>query len=479
MDYEVVIGLEVHTQLSTKSKAFCGCSTKFGAEPNSQVCPVCLGLPGVLPVLNEEYLNLGIKVALALNCTISKVMKFDRKNYYYPDLPKNFQISQYDMPLAEGGSIEIEEGDKISRIGIKRVHMEEDAGKLIHPEEGDYSLVDLNRTGIPLLEIVSEPDIRSADQAYRYLVSLKAILEYLGVSDCNMEEGSLRCDANISIRPKGKKALGVKVEIKNMNSFKGVKAALNFEEARQAATLKEGKKIIQETRLWDATEEKTVSMRTKEEAHDYRYFPEPDLVPFEVEGKRIKTLKAALPELPDTRMRRFQKEYEISKYDASVLVSDKAMADYFEECLEHHKEPKAVANWITQDLAASLSAINLNISELKVPARNLASLVEMISSGVLSGKIAKEVLKVMIETGQDPKKIVKEKGLVQMSSEDDLKAIVLEVMNENGKSVQDYKSGKTQVMGFLVGQVMKKTKGKANPKVLNEILQKELKKERI
>lgn len=472
--YETVIGLEVHVQLSTKSKIFCSCSTKFGAEPNSQTCPVCLGLPGTLPVLNEEVLNLAGKVALALDCKISKVMKFDRKNYYYPDLPKNFQISQYDMPLAADGFLEIVRDGAIKKIGIKRAHLEEDAGKLIHEEGGNTSLVDYNRTGVPLLEIVSEPDIASPEEAQEYLTALKAVLQYLDISDCNMEEGSLRCDANISIRKKGQKELGVKAEVKNMNTFKGLKAALEYEEKRQAALLDEGGKVLQETRLWDSLNQKTLSMRSKEEAHDYRYFPEPDLVPFEIEKERIEKLRATLPELPRARKKRFQEEYEISEYDASVLVSDKAISEYFEECLKFLREPKTIANWITQDIAAESNARNMNIMELGLKAKDLANMVRMISSGVLSIKIAKEVLKLMIETGKGPEEIVEKKGLAQLSSKDEIKAVVTQVMAENKGSVDDYRGGKKQALAYLVGQAMKKTRGKANPKVLNQILKDEL-----
>jgi len=474
MNYETVIGLEVHVHLSTRSKIFCGCSTKFGAPPNSQTCPVCLGLPGVLPVLNEEALNLGIKVALALNCNMSGIMKFDRKNYYYPDLPKNFQISQYDMPLASKGVLEIETENNAKKIRINRVHMEEDAGKLIHEEGGKTSLVDLNRTGIPLLEIVSEPDIASPQEAQQYLINLKAILQYLNVSDCNMEEGSLRCDANISVRPKGAKELGVKTETKNMNTFKGVRDALGYEEQRQTALLKNGKKVVQETRLWNREKQKTFSMRSKEEAHDYRYFPEPDLVPFEIDRERIENLKSVLPELPQARMKRFQQTYGLSGYDASVLVSRKEIADYFEECLEFSEKPKAVANWITQDIAAESSATGLSIQALGLKPQNLAGMVGMIESGVLSGKIAKAVLKLMIETKKTAEEIVKEKGLVQLSSGDEIRKIVKGIMADNAKSVNDYRSGKKQALAFLVGQVMRKTRGKANPKLLNKILTEEL-----
>jgi len=474
MKYDTVIGLEVHVQLATKSKIFCSCSTRFGAEPNSQTCPVCLGLPGALPVFNEEVLNLAVKVALALNCKVSKVMKFDRKNYYYPDLPKNFQISQYDMPLADDGTLEIGQDGAIKRIGIKRTHLEEDAGKLIHEEGGKTSLVDYNRTGVPLLEVVSEPDIASPEEGQEYLTALKAVLQYLDVSDCNMEEGSLRCDANISIKKKGQKELGVKAEVKNMNTFKGLRAALEYEQKRQAALLDEGRKVLQETRLWDSLKQKTFPMRSKEEAHDYRYFPEPDLVPFEIKKERIESMKATLPELPRARKKRFQEEYEISEYDTSVLVSDKPISDYFEECLKFLREPKTIANWITQDIAAELNARNMNIMELGLKAKNLAGMVRMISSGVLSIKIAKEVLKVMIETGKGPEEIVEERGLAQLSSADEIKAVVTQVMAENKGSVDDYRAGKKQALGYLVGQAMKKTRSKANPKLLNQILKEEL-----
>jgi len=475
MKYETVIGLEVHVQLSTESKIFCGCSTKFGAMPNSQTCPVCLGLPGVLPVFNEEVLNLAIKVALALNCKISKIMKFDRKNYYYPDLPKNFQISQFDMPLSSNGYLEIEALGNLRKIAIKRVHLEEDAGKLIHEQAGNASLVDLNRTGTPLLEIVSEPDITSPQEAQQYLLGLRAVLQYLGVSDCNMEEGSLRCDANISIRPKGAEELGVKAEIKNMNTFKGVKAALEYEERRQVSFLENGEKIIQETRLWDGQKQKTFSMRSKEEAHDYRYFPEPDLMPFEIEKERIEALRATLPELPNSKKQRFQESYQLTEYDASVLVSNANMAAYFERCVQLFKKPKVIANWITQDIAAELNIKNIDIRQLGITPENLVKMVEMIESGMLSTKIAKEVLKLMIETGKDPKKIVEEKGLIQVSSDEEIRKVAKQVIIENKKSADDYRKGKQKAIGHLVGQVMKKTEGRANPKLLNKILEEELK----
>ncbi|PIU42024.1 MAG: Asp-tRNA(Asn)/Glu-tRNA(Gln) amidotransferase GatCAB subunit B [Candidatus Omnitrophica bacterium CG07_land_8_20_14_0_80_42_15] len=479
MKYETVIGLEVHVQLATKSKIFCGCSTEFGAPPNSHTCPVCLGLPGALPVLNEEVMNLAIKVALALNCSVSKIMKFDRKNYYYPDLPKNFQISQYDMPLASDGYLEIETSGGLKKIGVKRAHLEEDAGKLIHDEAKRFSLVDLNRTGIPLLEVVSEPEISAPEEAYQYLINLKAILQYLDVSDCNMEEGSLRCDANVSIRPEGQKSLGNKVEIKNMNSFKGVKAALEYDIDRQISLAEKGERISQETRLWNSQKSVTISMRSKEEAHDYRYFPEPDLVPFEVEKKRIDGIKNTLPELPNAKRERFQSEYQLSVYDASVLVSDKNMADYFEEAIKiDPKNPKTIANWMINDISAAASATNLSFNEvrIKLKSRYLVNMIKMIDSGLISGKIAKDILKVAIETGKSPYEIAKEKNLVQISGEDEIRKVARDVMAGNKKSVADYREGKKQSFTFLVGQAMKVTKGKANPKLLNKILEEELQK---
>jgi len=476
MKYETVIGLEVHVQLSTESKIFCGCSTKFGATPNSQTCPVCLGLPGALPVFNEAVLNLAVKVALALNCKISKIMKFDRKNYYYPDLPKNFQISQFDMPLSSNGYLEIEARNNSRKITIKRVHLEEDAGKLIHEQTGNASLVDLNRTGTPLLEVVSEPDITSPQEAQQYLLGLRAVLQYLGVSDCNMEEGSLRCDANISMRAQGAEELGVKAEIKNMNTFKGVKAALEYEEKRQVSLLENGEKIIQETRLWDAQKQKTFSMRSKEEAHDYRYFPEPDLVPFEIEKERIEALKATLPELPNSRKQRFQENYQLTEYDASVLVSNKDMADYFEECAKFSREWKAIANWILNKMTAEMHARGINdIWALGLEPKHLVSIIGMVASATVSATAAQTIFVKTIESKKKPEDTLKETGLVQLSDEDEIRKIAKQVIIENKKSVDDYRKGKKKAIGHLVGQVMKKTEGRANPKLLNKILEEELK----
>ncbi len=472
--YETVIGLEVHLQLSTKTKAFCGCRNEFGLEPNSVTCPVCLGLPGSLPVLNKQFLEYAIKVALTLNCKIAQRMKFDRKNYFYPDLPKNYQISQYDKPLSTNGYLQIQKEDGTAkRIRIKRVHMEEDAGKLIH-EQTNKSYVDFNRCGTPLLEIVSEPDINSPDEAYLYLVTLKNILKYLEVSDCDMEKGSLRCDANISLRPAGSKELGVKIELKNMNSFKAVKAALEYEQKRQIGLLKDEEAIMQQTRLWNADKKITELMRTKEEAHDYKYFPEPDLVPFEINFAQIETITAQMPELPNQKKKRFMQNYAISEYDAGVLVSDKSMSDYFERCVELYNKPKTITNWLTSEILKYLNSTNKQFSKLRLPAEYLVGMLKMIDEGKISGKIGKDVLIEMIESGKSAEDVVREKGLVQISDEAKLKAVAEEVLKTNPQAVADYKKGKSAAITFLVGQVMKATKGKANPGVVNKLLKEQL-----
>ncbi|MDD5436500.1 MAG: Asp-tRNA(Asn)/Glu-tRNA(Gln) amidotransferase subunit GatB [Candidatus Omnitrophica bacterium] len=474
MRYETVIGLEVHLQLATKTKAFCGCSTKFGQRPNSQVCPVCLGFPGSLPSLNEEAFRFAIKVALALNCRIQAIVKFDRKNYYYPDLPKNFQISQYDMPLSYNGFVDIAVDGANKRIRVKRVHMEEDAGKLMHPEGEDYSLVDYNRGGMPLLEIVTEPDMSSPREAYDYLTKLKAILEYLKVSDCDMEKGSLRCDANVSIRPEGETKLGTKVELKNMNSFKGVRNALEYEVKRQDSVLEDGGKLVQETRLWDADKGITTSMRTKEEAEDYRYFPEPDLVPFVVEKEEIERIRKTLPELPEAKAARFKAAFGLSDYDAGVLTSQVDLADYFEECVKLYPNAKTVANWLMGDVMATVNEKNIDMSELALAPAAFTGLLKMIDSKAISGKMAKEVLAEAIETRIAPEEIVQKKGLSQISDAGAIESVVQGVLKKEAKTVSDYKSGKKAAFAFLVGQVMKETKGKANPAVVNEILKKSL-----
>jgi len=472
--YETVIGLEVHLQLATETKAFCGCPTKFGQRPNSHACPVCLGFPGSLPVLNEKAFFYAIKTALALNCSIQKVIKFDRKNYYYPDLPKNFQISQYDMPLSYNGFLEISSGGTRKKIRIKRVHLEEDAGKLLHPAGENYSLVDFNRAGIPLLEIVTEPDINSPQEAYDYLTALKAILQYLKVSDCDMEKGSLRCDANISLKERGEKTLGVKVEIKNINSFRWVREGLQYEADRQALLLASKEKISQETRLWDAEKLVTLSMRSKEGAEDYRYFPEPDLTPFTVDKKIIEDIRGSIPELPEARAKRFAKIYGMTEYDARILTSDINIADYFEECCKLYPNKKTIANWIIGDIMAAMNLKGMSISGLAVPPEALAELLKMIDSQAISGRIAKDVLVQMIETRSMPHDIVKSKNLSQISDKGAIEEAIRDVLAKNEKSVNDYKAGKKTAFTFLIGQVMRRTEGKANPALVNEILKEQL-----
>ena len=478
MKYEAVIGLEVHTELQTKTKIFCSCRTSFGADPNTNVCPVCLGLPGVLPVLNKKVLEYAVRAGLALNCEISRFSKFDRKNYYYPDLPKNFQTSQFDLPICEHGYLDVEvEGEK-RRIRITRAHMEEDAGKLVHHgtsiTDSDYSLVDYNRTGTPLLEIVSEPDMRSAKEAVAYMEKMRAILQYVGISDCRMEEGSLRCDANVSVRPVGQKELGTKAEIKNINSFKGVERAIEYEAMRQAELLEDGGKVVQETRTWDEKEGVTKSMRTKEEANDYRYFPEPDLVPFTVSDEYIENIRKSLPELPDARKERYMKEFGLSSEDAVFMTNDKATADYFEAAVAAGADPKACVNWLMGEFASQLSTEGIEIAKAPVSAENLAALLKLISKGTISGKIAKKVFATMWKEGGNPEEIVKAQGLVQISDTAELSKLVDEVVGKNPKAVEDFKAGKKKAVGALVGQIMKATKGKANPRVINELLNKKL-----
>lgn len=480
MKYEAVIGLEVHTELQTTTKIFCGCKTSFGAEPNTNVCPVCLGLPGVLPVLNKRVLEFAVRAGLALNCEISRFSKFDRKNYYYPDLPKNFQTSQFDLPICERGHLDIEVNGEKKQIRITRAHMEEDAGKLVHHgtsiTDSDYSLVDYNRTGTPLLEIVTEPDMRSAKEAVAYLEKMRTILQYIGISDCRMEEGSLRCDANVSVRPVGQKELGTKAEIKNINSFKGVEKAIEYEALRQAEILEDGGKIIQETRTWDEKEGVTKSMRTKEEANDYRYFPEPDLAPFTVSEEYIEDIRKTLPELPDERRERYIANFGLSSTDAQYMTNDKDTSDYFEKVVAAGADPKASVNWIMGEFASQLSNAGIEIAKAPVTPENLAKLLALIAKGTISGKIAKKVFAEMWKDGADPEEIVKAQGLVQISDTGALKELVVKVIANNPKAVEDFKAGKKKAVGALVGQIMKETKGKANPKVINELLNDELKK---
>ncbi|ADL07429.1 Asp-tRNA(Asn)/Glu-tRNA(Gln) amidotransferase subunit GatB [Thermosediminibacter oceani] len=475
MEFETVIGLEVHVELHTKSKIFCGCTTEFGGEVNTHCCPVCLGMPGVLPVTNKKAVEYAIKAALALNCEIAEFSKFDRKNYFYPDLPKAYQISQYDLPLARNGYIEIEVDGKVKRIGINRVHLEEDAGKLVHEEGKSYSLVDLNRTGVPLIEIVSEPDIRSPEEAWLYLNKLKTILQYIEVSDCKMEEGSLRCDTNISIRPKGSDRFGTKVELKNLGSFRAVRRSLEYEEKRQREILEQGGAIVQETRRWDEARGITISLRSKEEAHDYRYFPDPDLVPIVIEREWVEKLKSELPELPDARKKRYVEEYGLPAYDAEVITASKALANFFEQCVSLYHDPKTISNWVMSEMMGILNETGREVEDIPLGPEHLVKMLKMIDDGTISGKIAKEVFREMFDTGKDPEAIVKEKGLVQISDEAELEKVARKVIEENPKSVEDYRNGKEKAIGFLVGQVMKETRGKANPQLVNKILKELLK----
>jgi len=475
MEYKPVIGLEVHVQLNTFSKIFCSCSTKFGSRPNSQTCPVCLGLPGVLPVLNKEVLQKGILAGLALNGQIANFSKFDRKHYFYPDLPKAYQISQYDKPICEHGFIDIKVADQEKRIGITRLHLEEDAGKLIHSEDPqkNVSFVDLNRTGTPLAEIVSEPDLRSGEEAYQYLQKIKSIMKYIQVSDVNMEEGSLRCDVNISLREKGVEKFGEKVEIKNLNSFKAVKASIDYEIKRQTIALEEGEKIIQETRLWDPNKNETYSMRSKEDAHDYRYFPEPDLVPVILDDQEIAKIKTSLPELPREKSLRFIKDYNLPEYDAEVLTSVRQLADYYEEVVNQGTNPKKTSNWIMNELLAKIDDLE-EIDSFIINPSKLAVLLKLIDNNTISGKIAKTVFEEMVKTGQQAEIIIKEKGLKQVTDQSEIEAMIEKIIEKNKQSVEDYKNGKEKALKFLVGQVMKESRGKANPQIVNQTLLKKL-----
>lgn len=470
MAYETVIGLEVHVELGTRTKIFCHCANEFGAPPNTHVCPVCLGSPGVLPVLNEQALALGIRAALALHCEVRRSSHFDRKNYFYPDSPKAYQISQYDEPIGEHGYVEIVVDGEPRRIGITRVHLEEDAGKLNHSPFGDASLVDFNRVGVPLIEIVSEPDLRTPEEARLYVEELRSIMRYCDVSECRMEEGSLRCDANISLRPYGQKMLGTKTEIKNMNSFRHVQRGLEYEQARQAKILEAGGGIEQETRRFDEASGSTVVMRTKEDAHDYRYFPDPDLPRLVLTAAYVDERRAEIPELPAAKRHRFQASYGLPAYDAGVLTAARPLADFFDETAARVKDPKSASNWIMGELLAYLKAEDREIADVRMTPGQLAELIGLIDDGTISGKIAKDVFQDMLLTGKDAQSLVAEKGLTQISDEGALRAIAEQVVAANPKSVEDFRAGKEKAIGALVGQVMKETRGKANPQLVNRIM---------
>ncbi|MCX5839863.1 MAG: Asp-tRNA(Asn)/Glu-tRNA(Gln) amidotransferase subunit GatB [Deltaproteobacteria bacterium] len=474
MEYEPVIGLEIHAQLLTDSKIFCGCSTKFGASPNTLTCQICLGMPGVLPVLNKKVVEYTIKMGVATHCRINEECNFARKNYFYPDLPKGYQISQYAYPLAEHGyvDIELEKGKK--RIGITRIHMEEDAGKLLHDEHNPSSYVDLNRTGVPLIEIVSEPDIRSAEEASAYLRRLHEILVYLEICDCNMEEGSFRCDANVSIRPKEQETFGTRAELKNMNSFRNVQRALEYEIKRQQYILEGGGEVIQETRLWDDTGGVTHSMRSKEEAHDYRYFPDPDLVTVAISRKWVEEIQNSLIELPLEKRERFVRDYQIPVYDAGVLTSSRALADYYEDVVKLSGQPKIASNWVMGDILRFINEEKRDITTCPVKPQALAEMIRLIEEGTISGKIAKEVIEEMYKTGKPAKAIIEEKGLVQITDEGVLVKAITEIMAANPNQLAQYRGGKDKLFGFFVGQVMKATQGKANPQLINDLLKKML-----
>ena len=476
MEYEVVIGLETHAELATITKLFCGCSTKFGVEPNTQVCPVCLGMPGVLPVMNKKAFEYSLKAAVALNCDINRFTNFDRKSYYYPDLPKNYQISQNYYNLGIDGYMNFSVNGLIKKVRIHNVHLEEEAGKLIHPEEtgADYSLVDFNRAGVPLLEIVSYPDMRNVDEVESYMQTLRKILLYTEISDCKMQEGSLRFEASISLRKKGSDKLGNRVEIKNLNSMKSVIKAIEYEAIRQAELLDKGEAIDRETRLWDEVNERSQRMRSKEESQDYRYFPEPDLLPVLIDDKWLTAIKASIPELPLERKQRFIEKFKLSDYDAGVLTEEKVLADFFDACVNLLDRPKAFSNWITNDLLREAKDRKLDINSLLIKPKQLVSLVETIEKGAISSTIAKEVFSEIVQTGRDPQKIIEEKGLSQISDEGLIESVIDKVIAGNPNVIEDYKKGKKNALAFLVGQVMKETKGKANPKIVNEFLNKKL-----
>lgn len=477
MSFETVIGLEVHVELKTRSKIFCSCSNEFGAEPNTNVCPICSGFPGMLPVLNQQVVEYAIKAGLALNCEIADYCKFDRKNYFYPDLPKAYQISQYDLPVCKKGYLEIELGGTKKRIGITRAHLEEDAGKLVHQgtiSSTPFSLVDLNRSGVPLLEIVSEPDLRSSQEARAYMEKLRSLLLFAGVSDCKMEEGSLRCDANVSVRPYGQEKLGTRTEIKNLNSFKAMEKAIDFEVQRQIEAIEDGEEIIQETRTWEEDKQITRSMRSKEEAHDYRYFPEPDLPPLRISREWVNNIQQTMPEMPEQARERIMDNFGLSAYDANLLTLTPDSLAFFDECTRSYQDGKTISNWMMGEMSKLLNQKNLDITQCKIKPAHLVDMLKLIDQGQISGKMAKEVFEVMFETGSPPAAIIKEKGMEQISDEATLEKIILEVIAKNPGVVEDYRNGKKKATGFLVGQVMQATRGQANPALVNQILARKL-----
>ena len=475
-DYEIVIGLEVHSELSTKTKIFCSCPTEFGGEPNTHCCPICMAMPGALPVLNKKVVEYAIKAGLATNCDITRVSKNDRKNYFYPDLPKSYQISQFDMPLCTNGYVEIETENGPKKIGLVRIHIEEDAGKLNHDEFGRGSLVDLNRAGVPLIEIVSEPDLRSVEEVDTYLKKLKSLLEYIEVSDCKMQEGSFRADVNVSVRKKGSTEFGTRTEMKNMNSFRSITRAIEYEAERQIEVLEQGGKIYQETLRWDEVSGKTFSMRDKENAQDYRYFPEPDLAIINISDEMIENIKSSLPEMPESRRERYIKEFNLPEYDSNILTSSKYLSDLFENASKVCNNPKAVSNWIMTDITRILNEEEKEPNEIPFTAEQLGQLVVLIDKGTISSKIAKQVLEELFENPKNPEDIIKEKGWIQISDEGAIKEVVLKILEANPQSIIDYKAGRDRALGFLVGQAMKETRGKANPQMLNKMFLEELNK---
>ncbi len=472
MNYRTTIGLEVHVQLKTRTKMFCGCPTGAGAPPNSQVCPVCLGYPGVMPVINGEAVRLTVLTGLMLGCEIGRASKFDRKNYFYPDMPKNYQISQYDKPLCLGGAVEVDCGGALKTVHLTRIHLEEDVGKCIH--QARHSGLDFNRAGVPLMEIVTEPDMETPDEAFAFLLTLKQMLLYLGVSDCNLEQGNLRCDINCSVRPEGQEALGTKVEIKNLNTFKGVHQALRYELDRQVEVVSGGGRLVQETRRWDSDTGVTESMRTKEQAHDYRYFPEPDLMPVVLTEAQVEAWRATLPELPRQKRERFMAEYGIPEYDARVLAAQKDVADYFDEAARGSASPKLVSNWVMTEMLRRLAEREMDIRDVKVTPSALRELAALAERQAINSNTAKEVFAILFESGGDPAAIVRERGWGQVSDEDSIAALVDRVLAENAKSAEDYRKGKEAALKFLIGQVMRLSKGKANPQIVNEKLMRRL-----